>query len=90
LNRIKQLGYEIKLSSKAKEYIAEKGFDVQFGARPLKRALQKYLEDPLAEAIIKFQPKAGDILMVGYSNKTEELTFKIVSDAKTVGNSDEE
>jgi len=90
LNRIKQLGYEIKLSPKAKEYIAEKGFDVQFGARPLKRALQKYLEDPLAEAIIKYQPKAGDVLMVGYSQKNDELTFKIVSDAKTVGNSDEE
>lgn len=90
LNRVRQLGYEIKISPKAKEYIADKGFDMQFGARPLKRALQKYVEDPLAEAIIKYQPKAGDVLTVGYSQKTDELTFKIVSDAKTVGNSDEE
>jgi len=90
LNRVRQIGYEIKISQKAKEYIADKGFDIQFGARPLKRALQKYVEDPLAEAIIKYQPKAGDVLMVGYSQKADELTFKIVSDAKTVGNSDEE
>ncbi|MCX7862825.1 MAG: ATP-dependent Clp protease ATP-binding subunit [Bacteroidales bacterium] len=89
IKRVKQIGYEIKLSSKAKDYIAEKGFDTQFGARPLKRAIQKYLEDPLAEAIIKHQPKQGDILVVGYSQKTDELTFKITSDSKSA-NAEEE
>ncbi|HBK83600.1 MAG TPA: hypothetical protein DDZ41_08385, partial [Flavobacterium sp.] len=50
--RIKDLGYVLHLSEKAKDFIAEKGFDKQFGARPLKRAIQKYVEDPLAEEII--------------------------------------
>lgn len=90
LDRVKQMGYEIKISPKAKEYVADKGFDIQYGARPLKRALQKYIEDPLAEAIIKYQPKAGDVLMIGYSQKNDDLTFKIVSDAKTLSNSEEE
>lgn len=89
LDRVKQMGYEIKISQKAKEYIANKGFDAQFGARPLKRALQKYVEDPLAEAIIKHQPKAGDILAVGYNQKSDELTFKISSDAKATSTEEE-
>ncbi|MFO7657645.1 MAG: ATP-dependent Clp protease ATP-binding subunit [Bacteroidales bacterium] len=76
--RINTLGYHIKLTSAAKEYIAEKGYDVQFGARPLKRAIQKYLEDPMAEAIIKAGMKAGDIISVGFSKKKEEITIKVV------------
>lgn len=88
INRVKQMGYEIKITPKAKEYIANKGFDAQYGARPLKRAIQKYLEDPLAEAIIKHQPKAGDVLIVGYSQKNEELTFKISSDVKSFDGND--
>src|SRR5262249_17941436 len=51
--RITELGYKIKLSDEAKDFISEKGYDVNFGARPLKRAIQKYLEDPMAEEIIK-------------------------------------
>ncbi len=89
LQRVKQMGYEIKISPKAKDYIVEKGFDAQYGARPLKRALQKYIEDPLAEAIIKHQPKPGDVLMVGYSSKNDELTFKIATDAKSIGTEEE-
>lgn len=89
VGRVKQMGYEIKLSPKAKDYIAEKGFDAQFGARPLKRAIQKYIEDPLAEAIIKHQPKQGDVLVVGYSQKNDELTFKIASDSKSVSTEEE-
>lgn len=90
IKRIKQLGYEVKISAKAKEYIADKGFDIQFGARPLKRAIQKYVEDPLAETIIKYQPKAGDVLTIGHSQKNDELTFKIASDSKNAAGSDEE
>jgi len=71
------MGYEIKISAQAKDYIADRGFDVQFGARPLKRALQKYLEDPMAEIIIKNPPQVNDIIVVGFNKKTESITFKI-------------
>ncbi len=80
-DRIYTLGYEIKLSTPAKEFIAEKGYDVQFGARPLKRAIQKYLEDPMAEIIIKSNLKAGDVISVGFNKKIEEITMKVVSKA---------
>ncbi len=89
LNRVKQMGYDINISLKAKEYIANKGFDAQFGARPLKRALQKYVEDPLAEAIIKHQPKPGDLLVVDYEPNSDELTFNISSKTKTDANEKE-
>jgi ATP-dependent Clp protease ATP-binding subunit ClpC len=77
--RIFTLGYEIKLSTAAKEFIAEKGYDIQFGARPLKRAIQKYLEDPMAEVIIKSNLKEGDIIAVGFNKKKEEITMKVVN-----------
>ena len=76
--RITGLGYQIKLSNAAKDYIADKGYDVQFGARPLKRAIQKYLEDPMAEVIIKSDLKEGDVISVGYSKKKEEITIRVV------------
>ncbi len=75
--RINALGYQIKLTTAAKEFIAEKGYDVQFGARPLKRAIQKYLEDPMAEVIIKADIKAGDVISVGFSKKKEEITIRV-------------
>jgi ATP-dependent Clp protease ATP-binding subunit ClpC len=77
--RIIALGYVIKLTSAAKEFIAEKGYDIQFGARPLKRAIQKYLEDPMAEVIIKSDIKEGDIISVGFSKKNEEITIKVLA-----------
>ena len=77
--RILQLGYKIHISPAAKEFIAEKGFDIQYGARPLKRAIQKYLEDPMAEVIIKSNPKVGDTLSVNLNkDKTEIVIKKIV------------
>ncbi|MFP4065259.1 MAG: ATP-dependent Clp protease ATP-binding subunit [Bacteroidales bacterium] len=76
--RIDDLGYHIKLTDTAKEYIAEKGWDPSFGARPLKRAIQKYLEDPLAEEIIRTKIKAGDTLKVDYKKKEDEITVKVV------------
>jgi len=75
--RVMELGFTIKLSIPAKEYIAEKGYDAQYGARPLKRAIQKYLEDPLAEAILKHSPKEGDVLSVGYNKKDDEIKIKL-------------
>jgi ATP-dependent Clp protease ATP-binding subunit ClpC len=75
--RINNLGYQIKLTSEAKDFVAEKGYDIQFGARPLKRAIQKYIEDPMAEVIIQADIKEGDTISVGFDKKKEELTFKI-------------
>jgi ATP-dependent Clp protease ATP-binding subunit ClpC len=71
--RIEDLRYIIKLSDAAKEYIVEKGWDVQFGARPLKRAIQKYLEDPLAEEIIKTKLEAGTVISVDYDKDADEI-----------------
>jgi ATP-dependent Clp protease ATP-binding subunit ClpC len=68
--RVEELGYKIKISPTAKEYIAEKGFDPNFGARPLKRAIQKYIEDAMAETIIKAEVGEGDIISVGFNKKT--------------------
>jgi len=69
--RVHTLGYDIVLTENAKEYIADKGFDSNFGARPLKRAIQKYLEDPIAEEILKGELTEGDVLEIDYDKKTE-------------------
>jgi ATP-dependent Clp protease ATP-binding subunit ClpC len=71
--RISDLGYQIKLTDAAKEFIAEKGFDANFGARPLKRAIQKYLEDPIAEEILKGDLHEGDTLELDVDTETKEL-----------------
>ncbi len=75
--RVNNLGYTLKLTKKAKDYIAEKGFDKQYGARPLKRAIQKYIEDALAEEIINSHLKEGDVIALDLDSKKNELTFKI-------------
>ena len=74
--RVKDLGYSINLSDKAKDFIADEGFDEAFGARPLARALQKLIEDPLAERIIGKQLTEGDAVNIELRDK--ELTFEIV------------
>ena len=74
--RINELGYKIKLTKKAKEFLAEKGFDKDFGARPLKRAIQKYLEDLIAEEILKLKINEGDIIQVDYKKGGEKLVLK--------------
>ncbi|OAQ42346.1 Clp protease ClpC [Pedobacter psychrophilus] len=71
--RVSALGYEIKLTDEAKEYIADKGFDSAFGARPLKRAIQKYLEDPIAEEILKGELSEGDVMEVGFDKEKQEI-----------------
>jgi len=73
--RVHGLGYDIHLTDAAKEYIAEKGFDQQFGARPLKRAIQKYLEDPIAEEILKGEMHEGDVMEVDYNKEKEEIVI---------------
>lgn len=75
--RIKDIGYNLKLSAKAKDYIADKGFDKQYGARPLKRAIQKYIEDALAEEIVNSNLEEGDSISMDLNEKNDELTIKI-------------
>lgn len=76
-DRIKDLGYNITLSEKAKDFIAEKGFDKQYGARPLKRAIQKYVEDTLAEEIITSKITTGDEIFMDLDDNSSELVVTI-------------
>ena len=76
-DRIIQLGYHVELTDKAKDFLAEKGYDAQFGARPLNRAIQKYLEDPVAEEILKGEVEEGGTILAEYDGKSETLTLKV-------------
>ncbi len=75
--RLTNLGFVLELSEEAKKFIAEKGYDAQFGARPLHRAIQKYLEDPLAEEILNMGVKNGDTLIADLDTETSKITFKV-------------
>jgi ATP-dependent Clp protease ATP-binding subunit ClpC len=75
--RINEMGYKISVTAKAKDFIIDKGWDEQFGARPLKRAIQKYVEDPLAEEIINSTLNENDIIKIDYDAKKEEIKVKI-------------
>ncbi|MFH1296061.1 MAG: ATP-dependent Clp protease ATP-binding subunit [Bacteroidota bacterium] len=88
-DRVKSMGYSIDIQPEAKDFIAEKGWDSQFGARPLKRAIQKYIEDALAEEIIKTKIQLNDLITVGYNAEKEEITIKISSPKKKPGKSPE-
>jgi ATP-dependent Clp protease ATP-binding subunit ClpC len=81
--RISDLGYKLTLTDKAKDYIADKGFDKEYGARPLKRAIQKYIEDALAEEIINSNLQEGDAITMDLDEKSNELTIKIKKQKKT-------
>jgi len=76
-DRVRTMGYEITVTPAAKDYIAEKGWDSQFGARPLKRAIQKYVEDNLAEEIIKTKLAIGDVIKVDFIAEKEEILVTI-------------
>jgi ATP-dependent Clp protease ATP-binding subunit ClpC len=73
--RLQNLGFSMELTLEAKEFIADKGYDAQFGARPLHRALQKYLEDPLAEEILNMSVKAGDKLIADLDKENGKIKF---------------
>ena len=75
--RIKDVGYSFSLSESAKDFIAEKGFDKQYGARPLNRAIQKYIEDALAEKIINSSIVEGDTLYMDFDKEKEELVIDV-------------
>jgi len=81
--RIRDIGYELKLSDKAKDYIADKGFDREYGARPLKRAIQKYIEDVLAGEIVNSKLEEGDSIFMDLDSAKEELTIKIKKTEKS-------
>jgi len=77
MNRLVNLGFSMELTQEAKDFIADKGYDAQFGARPLHRAIQKYLEDPLAEEILNMQVKPGDILVADLDESKEKIKFTL-------------
>ncbi len=76
-DRVKTLGYQLKIVTAARDFIAEKGYDATYGARPLKRAIQKYLEDPMAELLIKAEVDEGDTIHVGFSSAKSEIRIRI-------------
>ena len=82
--RIEALGYTLKISARAKDYIVEKGWDPQFGARPLKRAIQKYVEDVLAEEMILHSLSHGDTILLDHDEKKDEMKVKIKKATATV------
>lgn len=76
VKRVENLGYHFQMTDKAKEFVASKGYDVQFGARPLKRAIQNYVEDGLCELLMEGNLKPGSVISIGKNPKKDELTFK--------------
>jgi ATP-dependent Clp protease ATP-binding subunit ClpC len=77
MKRLVNLGFSMELTERAKDFIADKGYDSQFGARPLHRAIQKYLEDPLAEDILNMQVKGGDVLVADLDDSKEKIIFTL-------------
>ncbi|MFY8129007.1 MAG: ATP-dependent Clp protease ATP-binding subunit [Chitinophagaceae bacterium] len=77
IKRLNNIGFSIEITNESKDFIADKGYDVQFGARPLHRAIQKYLEDPLAEEILNMTVKNGDIVLVEFDKENSKLRFAI-------------
>lgn len=76
-NRVTNLGYKVELTEKAKDFLSEKGYDQQYGARPLNRAIQKYLEDPVAEEILKGDLREGDTLLADHEEGSENLVITV-------------
>jgi len=81
--RVIELGYKVRLTDEAKEFLTEKGYDANFGARPLKRAIQKYIEDPMAEEIIKGELAEGDTIELQRDPDQELLKVAIIKPPKT-------
>jgi len=82
--RVENLGYKLELSDAAKTFVAEKGLDIQFGARPLKRAIQKYLEDEMAEIIIQSSLQEGDTIVIDYDEKEKKIVSSVTGDNKKI------
>ncbi len=87
--RIAELGYDLKLTDEAKDFLVEKGYDEKFGARPLKRAIQKFIEDPMAEEIINQNVEEGDKITVGLNKDKDDVSIKVTKAKKKVGKGEE-
>lgn len=90
LKRMRILGYELTLEREARNFLAVKGYDQQFGARPLHRAIQKYLEDPLAEEILNKNVKEGDSIVVKLKEDNEGLMFEVLPEVNAEDSSKKE
>jgi ATP-dependent Clp protease ATP-binding subunit ClpC len=86
VKRVEEMGYKIEITDKAMDFLAEKGWDEQYGARPLKRAVQKYVEDVLAEAIISSNLHIGDTISIDLAENGEETVVNIIPNDKKVLN----
>ena len=84
--RVTALGYKLELTPETKDFIADKGYDVQFGARPLKRAIQKYLEDELADVVLSGELEVGDTILMELNDETKEIKAKIVKPTIALNN----
>ena len=82
MKRLANLGFSMELTPAAKDFIADKGYDSQFGARPLHRAIQKYLEDPLAEEILNMSIKSGDVMIADVDKENEKIRFTLKEEEK--------
>ncbi|MBK9148564.1 MAG: ATP-dependent Clp protease ATP-binding subunit [Flavobacteriales bacterium] len=82
--RISELGYDVKLTDEAKDFLSEKGYDEKFGARPLKRAIQKFIEDPLAEEIINQGVEEGDKISIGLNKEKSDVAIKVTKGKKKI------
>lgn len=89
-SRIRNLGFELELTKGAKDFISDKGFDQKFGARPLKRAIQKYVEDPLAEELLEHEHPAGSTIKIKMNKSRDGLEFDWTEPETSADNSDEE
>jgi ATP-dependent Clp protease ATP-binding subunit ClpC len=90
VKRIAALGLSVELTKGAKEFLAEKGFDPAYGARPLRRAIQKYLEDPLAEELLRHKHAEGTTIRIRVNTKADELKFVPAAATKDAGTEEEE
>jgi ATP-dependent Clp protease ATP-binding subunit ClpC len=82
LSKIEELGFKIKFSDAAKEFLADKGFDPDLGARPLSRTIQKFVEDPIAEELLKMEMNEGDTIEIDYDKEANTGELKISSGGK--------
>ena len=87
--RVSNIGYTIELSDAAKEFVATKGYDVQFGARPLKRAIQTYIEDGISELILSDNIKLGNTILIDKNENEEKLTFEVKTTEVTAESQEE-
>ncbi|MBP7407175.1 MAG: ATP-dependent Clp protease ATP-binding subunit [Flavobacteriales bacterium] len=83
--RVADLGYDLKLTDEAKDFLSEKGYDEKFGARPLKRAIQKFIEDPMAEEIINQGIEEGDKITINLNKEKTDLSVKVTKGKKKIG-----